>query len=683
MGTGAGTTGAFAGEYSELVERKMHFVDMITELQKKSEAWRIAMRKQAEGSGEIAAEIQKNDQAVRDARSRINELEREMRGADEERYHDAFFRFARHFREIDDTLTVGKTQRALSSTWGGSAYTDMLYNFGLSTPWQPWHGVRGRMPFGTFLGASLHPGWMIGKYFAEKLRPYALLGSGMPAYYETQDFSMKQQWAKAVQSIMPISPESLKFWHVTIPTFRNPKEYRAVETDADVWGTKGYELMEQLKAQKRMLEGALAGAADADKRRLQKELEKQEKIIGQEFDMLQRGYYRELVDRQTLPPNQLNDLATPMTDTYRSIFLKEKDSNAPDPHLFVDSSGHLLPGELQKSMEPDTGNMRIIPPTFHRSVIGTVPVERLEDYMLDMGVIAQKVPWLSWLARIPIAPAYYDFDAFEPNADRHGRTGFIRTHYAYHAQVGTVFGVAGLLSALPWIGEPLAQAVSQVPFLSPLSTDPATWGAKTMGRAGEYVEKGLTGASQMWMKYGATYEQMPLYRMGEGLPVAGVNYFSPYKYMDPNLVASLEGKYQYLIEPHETVTAYPHLADEFSRDMNITEQMAKRRQELSSFQHMSLAQLGGLIPIVGLSQMIPIAITGTPFFGDLRSMQALAVWWKEHLTPERGYRALTVSRAVVDEHIITKGLLQSCPRCSLMARGGAQCGNCGTYIPYR
>ncbi|MFA6035955.1 MAG: hypothetical protein WC759_03285 [Candidatus Micrarchaeia archaeon] len=692
IGTSGGATGAFAGEYSELVERKMHFVDFITDLEKKNAAWRRAQQKSTEISEEERKRLEKNvrdnEDKVRQAYSEIRHLEREMRSEGEARYHDAFFRFARNFREIDDTLTVGKTQRALSSTWGSTAFTDMLYNFGLATPWSPWHGIRGRIPLGTPVAMALQPGWMIGKYFAEKMRPYSLLASNMPAYWETQEFSMRSQWKDAIKSTIPLSPESFKFWHVTIPVFRNPKTYKAVETDADIWGAYGYEIIQELKSQKRALEDAAKAARDkAERERLEQETVKQQKLIDDEFYMLQRGFYRQINEDGSLP-----NAATAMTDTYRSIYLtdgekkKADGTHDSDKHLKVDQNGNLLSGEIADAgtnLSVDDANMRILPPTLHRTVIGTMPVERLEDYFLDLGVIAEKFPGLSWLARLPIAPAYYDFDSFEPNDDRHGRTGFFGKHYAYHAQVGSITGIAGVVSAIPGIGHYMAEALAYIP--APLGTEFGHLGAKTgsvsiFGKsvplAGEYVERGLAGSSQMWMKYNATYEQMPLYRMGEGMPVAGITYFSPYKYMDPNLVQALTGKYKYLVEPHEMVTAYPHLADEFTREMDITELMQRRRQELSMFQHMSLGQAGGMIPALGMLQALPIALSvaGLPY-EKVQKLRGI-ITPQEHL-----YRALSgMSRVNREQSIISQGLYMPCSRCGLTGRSGQHCPGCGSYL---
>jgi len=688
--TSGGSTGAFAGEYSELTERKMHLVDLLNEPQgllRTNATLRLAQQKGAQGSEEVAEKIRKNEEEIRTAYRQIHDIEKEMRNADEVRYHDAFFRFARHFREIDDTLMAGKTQRALSSTWGSTAYTDMLYNFGLATPWTPWHGIRGRIPFGTAVAIAMQPGWMIGKYFAEKMRPYSLLGSNMPAYWETQEFGMRSQWKEAIKSTIPISPESFKFWHVTIPVFRNPKTYKAVETDADIWGTEGYKIMQELKSQKRALEDAMKATRDVEeKKRLEEEAKKQQKRIDDEFFMLQHGYFRQINEDGSLP-----NAATMMTDTYRSIYLTDKsvETDGPEKYLKMDKDGKLLAGEIERvgtDLDVDDKNMRILPPTLHRTIVGTIPVERLEDYFLDLGVIAAKVPGLAWLARLPIAPAYYDFDSFEPNEDRHGRAGFFGKHYAYHAQTGSVTGIAGFVSAIPGLGPIMAEALAYIP--APVGTDPSMWGAKTgsfnfagksVPLAGEYVEKGLTGSSQMWMKYLATYEQMPLYRMGEGAPVAGITYFSPYKYMDPNLVQAFSGKYKYLAEPHEAVTLYPHLADELTREMNITDLMLRRKQEMSMFQHMSMGQAGGMIPALGLLQTLPIALSVAGL--SYEKVQKLRGWMtpQEHL-----YRKLSGSSQVQrDQHIITSGQIQTCPRCLMQARGGQQCMGCGTYVPYR
>ncbi|MDO8339087.1 MAG: hypothetical protein Q7T16_00340 [Candidatus Burarchaeum sp.] len=666
-------TGAFAGEYSMLTEARQRLDDEIQDRVKK-----LGASEQGYKAGKRAADFEDEKRKLRDMYKQMEDLDKQMRSADEARYHDAFFKFARHFREIDDSLTVSKTQRALSSTWGGSAYVDMLHNIGMAMPWTPWHGVRGRIPLGTPLSVALQPGWMIGKYFAERLRPYALLGSGMPAYNDVQEHSQKMQWKKAIMSIIPISPESVKYWDFKRMDLRDPKYYKAVDTDGDIIGSVGYEIMQNLKQQKKTLDAAVLEAERqknaVEAARLTRAAAQQQQNIDDEFRRLQHGFYREIDYEATAaaPPGT----ATQFKDEYRSIFLKDKGSG---DHIAVDSEGKLSLEALRNpNIESDASTIRLISPTYHRSIIGTAPIDTVGDHFMTFGNIVSRSPLTAWLAKIPINASYYDFDAYEPGDDRHGRSGFIGTHNSYHQPVGGVYGLAAAVLPIPGVGPLLAQAVSQIPILgsAPLGLDPAIWGAKAM-YTGEYVEKGLTGASHMWSKWNMTYEQLPLYRMGAAQPVAGVTYFSPYKYMDPNLVMNLTPQYKYLVEPHENITAYPHLADEIARDMNITEQMYQRNNELSFFQRWSRAQLVGTIPIVGLMQSVPM---GLNMLGFEKESHILRNALEQHFPLLNiWYNVPKAKTTTIEQHIMSTHMYIVCGGCGLQTKAGQFCSNCGKF----
>ncbi len=682
-------TGAFAGEYSYLTERKVHLMMDAHELTKEIDEIKLEAKKQPRLPASLQTELVKKKQKLNEIYNQINDLDSKMTSANEARYHEAFFKFARHFREIDDTLTVGKTQKALTSSWGGAVYTDLIYNFGMSTPFSPFHAIRSRMPFGTPLSVALHPGWMIGKYFAERLRPYALLSSGMPAYGDVQDYNMRMQWTKALKSIIPFSPESTKFWDWKRMDFRDPKQYRAVDTDGDVWGSKGYHIMMQLKSHRQGLHDALEQARAAGDelavKQLERALGKQDQLIKDEFEMLQKGYFR-VIDEQNTKPDE----ATVMADDYRSIHLKYREQQTSmenDAFVKVDERGIIQSTELGKEMEADTSVMRVISPVYHRSIIGTAPVETLGDHWQTLGTLLSATPVTSWIAKIPITPAYYDFDSFEPDANRHGRSGFIGKHSAYHMPVGTVYGLTGALTVIPGVGDKLAHLVTHTPgfnkiasLTAPLSLDPSIWGGKAI-YTGEYVEKGLTGASQMWAKWNATYEQLPLYRINEGQPVAGITFFSPYKYMDPNLILDLMGKYEYLVEPHEYVTAYPHLADELERNMNITELIYQRKSELGFFQRWSRAQVAGMFPGIGMLQALHMVPRMTPIPGGEKISYYLQEALEQYAFPLNVlvYKRPKQSTLAKEHQMLSTHALYPCRGCGTTVRGGQFCPNCGRY----
>ncbi|VVC03668.1 Uncharacterised protein [Candidatus Burarchaeum australiense] len=681
ISTEKGATGAFAGEYSLLTERRQTLDDAIQRLAKNIRALELGAR--ASDASTIQEKLREDKKKLDEMYREFDALDVQQRSMDERRYHEAYFKFARHFREIDDTLTVGKTQRALSSTWGGSAYVDMLYNVGMSMPWTPWHGIRGRMPMGTPTAIALQPGWMVGKYFAERLRPYALLASGMPIYSDVQEHGMQIKWKEAVKSIIPFSPESIKFWEWKRMDTRDPKRYKALDTDADIFGAKGFELMNEMKQQKKTLEDAMHAAAaegrKADEKRLKDDAEAQERRIKEEFSMLQRGYYR-VIDENTphLGPTQF-------TDEYKSVFMRYSDKAAEtmdDSHVRVDSQGRMQYGELNRPMEADAETIRLISPTYHRSIIGTAPIDTLGDHFMSLGTVLKMTTLASWIANIPLSPAYYDFDSYEPDPTRHGRSGFIGTHNAYHQPVGGVYGIASAVLPIPFVGPLLAQSVAALPVLgfTPIALDPDIWGAKA-AFTGEYVEKGYTGATHMWSKWNPRYEQLPLYRMGNDQPVAGVTYFSPYKYMDPNLVMNLTGKYEYLIEPHENITAYPHLADELERNMNITELINKRNSELAFFQRWSRAQFfGSMVPALGMVQSIPMVLSAVG--ADKESYQ-VRDWIEKKsffgLANALIYKHKPDNVVRAEQQIIATHLYVTCRSCGLSTKGGQFCPNCGKF----
>ena len=147
--------------------------------------------------------------------------------------------------------------------------------------------------------------------------------------------------------------------------------------------------------------------------------------------------------------------------------------------------------------------------------------------------------------------------------------------------------------------------------------------------------------------------------------------------MDPNLLMALTPKYEYLVEPHENITAYPHLADEIERSMNITELIYQRNSELSFFQRWSRAQIAGTIPIVGLIQSIPIMLN---VMGADNAAYALRTAI-EHHAPLLNiwYNVPKAKTTNIEQHIMSTHMYVTCGGCGLTTRGGQFCGNCGKF----